>query len=108
MRISDWSSDVCSSDLRNTRTSTPPFHSGHARLGSRDLDDADAIAALDRHNLTLGDQCAIDHDVEQFVGLTVKLHDAALRQVQHLDKFERRRSDLPCTPYGTICQQPER
>src|SRR3546814_4024446 len=53
MRISDWSSDVCSSDLLVTRTGIPPvyrldYRARRIRLGRRDRLDALSAAFHER------------------------------------------------------------
>src|SRR3546814_199520 len=44
MRISDWSSDVCSSDLVRCRVSGDPSFSGWQRTALPGADDAPAVA----------------------------------------------------------------
>src|SRR3546814_9128784 len=57
MRISDWSSDVCSSDLAAARRTRQPFHAGRAgiRRSRRDGRGADAPGPAVRHGLHHGD-----------------------------------------------------
>src|SRR3546814_11526529 len=62
MRISDWSSDVCSSDLRRARSRAAEVEGTHRQLGTRLTDrlcgnDADRFADVDA--LTTGQVTAI-------------------------------------------------
>src|SRR5512147_100617 len=66
----------------------------YAALGGDDLDDADAEAAVDGHDLAPGDQRAVGHDVEQLVRLAVELDDAAFGQLHQLGELQRGAADL--------------
>src|SRR3546814_13441640 len=62
MRISDWSSDVCSSDLRRARSRAADVEGTHRQLGTRLTDrlcgnDADRFAEVDA--MTTGQVTAI-------------------------------------------------
>src|SRR3546814_13500939 len=62
MRISDWSSDVCSSDLRRARSRAAEVEGTHRQLGTRLTDrlcgnDADRFADVDA--MTTGQVTAI-------------------------------------------------
>src|SRR3546814_2433223 len=87
MRISDWSSDVCSSDLRAEEAPMEPQAierrlttivsadvAGYSRLMGED--EAATLAALKAHRKSL-----IDPKVEQYHGRTIKLMgDGALME----------------------------
>ena len=64
------------------------------RLGGDDLDDADAEAAVDGHDLAAGDERAVGHDVEQLVRLAVELDDAAFGKLHQLGELQRGAADL--------------
>src|SRR3546814_7227196 len=77
MRISDWSSDVCSSDLAVDDTAEKALADRHVDDGARALD---GVAFLD------GRVGAEDHDAD-IVGLEVQGH--ALDAAVELDHFAR-------------------
>src|SRR3546814_7183241 len=52
MRISDWSSDVCSSDLRDPAQDQPGRPAGHLVVpGLPAVDDTDHVLAVDRRGV---------------------------------------------------------
>src|SRR3546814_9131603 len=70
MRISDWSSDVCSSDLRVIEhQSQPPQRRAHCRLGQSDLFTGAAHAAFAQQCLKDDKQVEVD---------VAKIHFASL------------------------------
>src|SRR3546814_12268654 len=84
MRISDWSSDVCSSDLRD-----PVGHGQCFVLIVRDINDSQSKSALD----------SLDLDLQMFAKLTVERAERLVHQ--HEVGFEpqraRQRDPLPLT-----------
>src|SRR3546814_2836156 len=63
MRISDWSSDVCSSDLELAETDALARHVARAGIGRHDQDD---VAEVDGLAVMIG-QAAMVHDLQQYV-----------------------------------------
>src|SRR3546814_2024418 len=91
MRISDWNSDVCSSDLAGySRTSAPPLEPGERAVGRDDFGDLDAIAPVDMDDLAARDQRAVGIDVEQVVRGAVEFDHAALAQREQVGERHRR------------------
>src|SRR3546814_14113968 len=80
MRISDWSSDVCSSDLRRILLELPEGrrHAGIGGLEPHELDDvlgADAAVGVEGHR-AVGIEAAVGAD-----GMIVELEEAENRGV---------------------------
>src|SRR3546814_2878688 len=87
MRISDWSSDVCSSDLQLVDREDPSVGAGHEAVVQRELvGEVAALGHLDRVDLAdeVGDRC---------VGRG-QLLSVAAAAVHPLDRSEEHTSEL--------------
>src|SRR3546814_4612231 len=97
MRISDWSSDVCSSDLRTTRLDDR-FEDRQDRLEVRQLllvDQDIRILKLDRHLFRVGDE------IRRQIA-AIELHafdDIKLRSEEHTSELQ----SLMRNSYAVFC-----
>src|SRR3546814_20275426 len=72
MRISDWSSDVCSSDLRRTRTASIPPPERHTGADEQPLSNTGAPVAVPQASATM-DRDAVLARYRVVRGLTERL-----------------------------------
>src|SRR3546814_11026779 len=86
MRISDWSSDVCSSDLGTRGRKLAAFEQAHVLLGRDDLPGGGADARRDDHF----DELALD---DQLRGIRVEL---AVERDDAAERSEERRVGKAC------------
>src|SRR3546814_1408576 len=99
MRISDWSSDVCSSDLNGGLNSTP--QSGGGRRTSPHVGDrgADSVV-LERHELVrsgIVEYRAHELVIERMTGLVggIRADHGVAQQIQIADSIENLVADQP-------------
>src|SRR3546814_7597049 len=90
MRISDWSSDVCSSDLHNRRDGTEDFlvRDPHVAGDAREDGRLDIIAAVDvaRQAGAAGLQCRalVDGRLDQALDLRSEEHTSELQSLMRI------------------------
>src|SRR3546814_11934670 len=106
MRISDWSSDVCSSDLQSGHQAAGKRIAAQPNLHRHALDDAHEIAG----RIVGGDQAkgrtaarreAVDKSVQRHVGIAV---DAAAYRLAGADMLELRLQIGRASCRERVCQ----
>src|SRR3546814_19933502 len=110
MRISDWSSDVCSSDLIAAKTK-PPFSLETGGGGLRDpLDRAPALTLRDQPERVLERLAGagVVIPVERHVGAPAVGRDRLGLTGRHLQRSEERRVGKGCVSPGRSRWAPDR
>src|SRR3546814_9225251 len=89
MRISDWSSDVCSSDLLQAQLA--PVDAG--AVGDHPRDGAEAGGDARRGGVGIGGQAVPEHRRVELVGLAVGIDEGARKEGMQQRRAHLRRAD---------------
>src|SRR3546814_10751151 len=107
MRISDWSSDVCSSDLARLDREEDAEHHDHHQAGERAEHGAERRGdAPDGAGQIVGDRLGIDLEIAHAVGacpggdtLDLRHHDLLQRSEEHTSELQ----SLMRISYAVFC-----